>query len=115
MSLDKYKNTEFLILKKFCPDYVIPFSAVANNDLVFNNVLFMFYSQVHNDNYTNAIFYHSLSHENSINSSAILNKDFCGFLPSKVLIFEVSKEKAEKLISIIKETPLFKNNYSECC
>jgi hypothetical protein len=116
MSIEKYKNTDFIVNKSFCPDYVIPFSYFESNEIEFENVLFMFYSIVSNDknNHTRDLYYHSLSYETALTSQDILDKDFCGFSPNEVVLFKTTKEKAEKLIEIIKATKFFKNNYSEC-
>jgi hypothetical protein len=114
MNIEQFKNTDFLIMDKFFPNYVIPLSFIENNDIVLENVLFMFYSVVNNDNYSMARFYFALSYETSLNSEQILNKDFCGFSPNKVIIFKTDKEKAENLINIIKATPLYREHYSDC-
>lgn len=114
MNIEQFKNTGFLILEKYVPDYIIPLSFFKSNDFQFENVLFMFYSVVNNANYSDARFYYSTSFERTINSQDILDKDFCGFLPNDVVIFKTTEEKAEKLIVELKATPLFKNNYSEC-
>jgi hypothetical protein len=116
MSINQYENNSFLVLEKYSPEYVIPFSYFENNEIEFENVLFMFYSVVSNEknNYNRELYYYSLSYETSLTSQDILDKDLCGFSPNEVVIFKTSKEKAEKLISIIKSTPLFKNSYSEC-
>ena len=46
MSIEQYKNDSFKILGKYFPDYVIPFSYFENNDIKFENILFIFYSVV---------------------------------------------------------------------
>lgn len=114
MSIEQYKNDSFKILGKYFPDYVIPFSYFENNDIKFENILFIFYSVVNNINYFNAIFYYSANFEKNLNSQDILNKDFCGFSPNEVIIFNISKEKAVELIKELKSTRMYKNNYSEC-
>lgn len=114
MSIEQYKNNSLVVLDKYLPDYVIPFSFVQNNTIEFENVLFMFYSIVNNTNYSDARFYYSASFEEKISSQDILNRDFCGFSPNEIIIFKIEKETAEKLITELKATPLLKNNYSEC-
>ena len=114
MSIEQYKNNTLVLLDKYLPDYVIPFSFVENNDIEFENVLFMFYSIVSNDSYFNARFYYSPSFEKSINKEDILKKDFCGFSPNGVILLEATEDKAEKLIVELKSTPIFKNHYNEC-
>lgn len=114
MQIEQYKNNSLVVLDKYLPDYVIPLSFVQNNTIEFEDVLFMFYSIVNNTNYSNARFYYSASFEEKISSQDILNQDFCGFSPNGVIIFKTTEEKAEKLITELKSTPLFKNHYSEC-
>lgn len=114
MLIENFKNNSLVVLDKYLPDYVIPFSFVQKNIVEFENVLFMFYSIVNNNSYFDARFYYSASFEENINSQDILNKDFCGFFPNGVIIFKTDVETAEKLIEELKATPLYKNNYNEC-
>jgi hypothetical protein len=114
MPLEQFKNNTLIVLDKFCPDYTIPLSFIEKNEILLENVLFMFYSVVFNDKYSMARFYFSLSFEESLTSEEILNKDFCGFSPNSVVVFNVDKEKAEKLSGIIKASPIYKKHYSEC-
>lgn len=114
MLIQQFKNNSLLILDKYLPDYVIPFSFIVDNDIKFENALFMFYSIVSNTNYFDARFYHSASFEKTLSSKDILNKDFCGFSPNEIIIFNTTEKTAKSIIEKIKSTPLYKENYSDC-
>lgn len=114
MPLEQFKNNDLLVLGKYSPDYVIPLSYIESNEVELENIFFMFYTVINNDNYFNARFYHSASIEETLNSYEILNKDFCGFSSHKVVIFNASNKNSINVITEIKASPFYKNHYSEC-
>ena len=112
--LEKFENTDLLLLEKYRPDYVISFDSIKNIKCDFHDVLLVFYSLVNNTNYPLVYFCHSLSYNEVTNKQDILSKDFCGFSPSRVLVFKITKKNAIQVIEELKKSKIFKNDYLDC-
>ena len=112
--LERFENTDLLLLDKYRPDYVISFDYIQKIEYKFHNVLLIFHSLINNTKHNLVHFYHSPSYNKIINNQDILSKDFCGFSPSGVLVFKLTKKNALQVTNELKESKIFKSKYSDC-
>lgn len=113
MSLEQFKNNNPFVLD-YTPNYIIPMSFIETNDIELNNVLIVFYSLINNKNYFDNRIYHTISFEYSITSNEILNKNFNGFSPNEILIFNKSEKTSLDISNGIKSSDLYKKSYKDC-